>query len=102
LLCHWLASQEGFNIKWQHVFINYLNSLETSYKKTTKLKLQSKCGEKASRKNISPNFGIFSKEKNGNIVAECQLQYVLYNIISFGEFSHCGEIFVEILNLKKM
>jgi hypothetical protein len=46
------------------------------------------------KKHISPNFGIFSKI-NGNIVAECQLQYVFYNIISFGEFSHCGEILVD-------
>jgi hypothetical protein len=49
MLCHWLASQEGFSTTWQKVFRTYLNSLKDSFKSATKIKSESKCGRKVSK-----------------------------------------------------
>ncbi len=43
MLCHWLASHDGFSIKCQQVLRTHLNSFKTSFQKATKLKIKLKC-----------------------------------------------------------
>jgi hypothetical protein len=50
MLYHWLASQEGFGMKWRQVFRAYLNRfLKTSFRNATKLKSKFKCDETLSK-----------------------------------------------------
>jgi hypothetical protein len=42
ILCHWLASQEEFIIKWQQVVRTFVNILKTRFKNATRLKSKSK------------------------------------------------------------
>jgi hypothetical protein len=45
MLYGWLATQEGFSIKWQHVSRKFLNNLKTSFETTIKQKSESKRDE---------------------------------------------------------
>ncbi len=45
MLHHWLPSQEGFNINWQHIFRTFPNNKKSIFHNATKLKSKSKCGE---------------------------------------------------------
>jgi hypothetical protein len=38
MLYHWLATQEGFSIKWQHVFRIFKNNLKTTIKQKSESK----------------------------------------------------------------
>jgi hypothetical protein len=49
VLCHCLASKKRFSIKWQQLFRTYLNTQKTNIKYSTKLKLETKCGESFSK-----------------------------------------------------
>lgn len=68
MLLHWLASHEGFNIKWQHEFRPCLNSLKNSLKNGIKLKSKFKYLEKFQK--FGGNLANFFPEKKGNIVTD--------------------------------
>jgi hypothetical protein len=65
ILCHWLASQEPFSIKWRQVFKTYLNNnlKKTKFKSAIKLKSESKCDPKDFIIFNPKKFVIFSEEK---------------------------------------
>jgi hypothetical protein len=65
ILCHWLASQDPFSIKWRQVFKTYLNNnlKKTKFKSAIKLKSESKCDPKDFIIFYPKIFVIFSEGK---------------------------------------
>jgi hypothetical protein len=77
MLHHWLAAQEGFNIKLGNVLTIDFNS-----QNATKLKLESKCGENFSENKFSKFWQNF--QGNENIVTKHSLFIFMFcNLVKF-------------------
>ncbi len=75
MLHHWLAAQEGFNIKLGNVLTIDFNS-----QNATKLKLESKCGENFSENKFSKFSGKWEY---------CDKTFPIYfYVLQFGEIWH--------------